>query len=249
MTSIQMKNRNLQLQFTKFAQDPFIKKCVGDVQIPVCFVEMLEELLAANTTLSQQRNYIWSGAVILLQMGLELHTMVSIEEKPDPMEMQKRQRYVLAGDYYSSLFYYLLSDHHEIEAIQYFSQVISSINQDKLSWHQKRLKQQTYDQEMIQNLKSMTSGLLMAVADFFHVQGDFLKQWKKAASLYLLMDYIEKNEERHRFSDETRRQIGKEWSQLREQLSQLHPQQDGHRLLRLLDQKNDFVDCFAAKGS
>lgn len=248
MTSIQIKNHNLQLQFTKFAQDPYIQKCVGEMQIPICFVEMLEELLAADTTSSQTRNYIWSAAAILLQMGLELHTLISTESKPNPVEMKRRQRYVLAGDYYSSLFYYLLADHQEIEGVQYFSQVIGSINQDKLSWHQKRLEQHTYDHEMIQNLKSITSGLLMAVADFFHVQEEFLKQWKKAASLYLFVDYIERSEEWHRFSSATCHQIGQEWSQLREELNRLHPQ-DGRRLLRLLDQKNHFVYSLFAKGS
>lgn len=249
MTSIRMKDQEFQEYFAKTMQDPYIQKCVGHPEVPVYFVKILEELMEEDTTTPKSQIYMWSTAAILLQMSLEMHTKVTVESTTDTIALQSRQRYVLAGDYYSSLFYRLLAVNHEYGGLRHFSQAISQVNQEKLSLHMKWIKQRSYDDEMIKNLKRVTSGLLVAVADFFHVQTDFLSKWKKVAEIGLFVDYLERHQTWHHFSDQICHDIRQTWDQMLLQFGHKNAQQGEQRLLLLLDQKSIFVNRLSVKES
>jgi heptaprenyl diphosphate synthase len=246
MTSIEMKGRDLGEQLDRLLQDPYIKKCIGSPVLPVGFVTMLDALLAMDQTSTKSQIYLWSAAAILLQMGVEMHNRVEPLKRPQSGEVERRQRYVLAGDYYSSLFYRLLAEQQEITYLKHFSRVISSINQDKLSLHLQWQRQQMYTSEMIEKLKCVTSGLLMAVADFFHVPEPFLRKWKEAARMYLFIDYLQRSGEWKRFSSTICTEIAHEWQALRQQLMSLdgqHPKQ----LASILTQQANFIVQLAGK--
>lgn len=249
MTSIQIKNEEIREQLDAWLQDPYLKKCLGEVDIPVCFVEMLEQLFMIQTAPQKTSSELLATAAILLQMALEMHTHVSTKQKLSAEEMLERQRYVLAGDYYSSLFYHMLANHQKIAEIRQFSETVRTINQAKLSFHLKWIQQRQYDQEMIEYLKIIQSGLLLVVADFFHVQEDLLDQWKKLSSLYLLVDYLERSEEWKNISKEILLQIQEEWREMLHQVHKMKQENYKQQWLDILSQKNYFVEQLVPKES
>lgn len=249
MTSIQIKNKEIREQLHTWLQDPYLKKCVGQIEIPVCFVEMLEQLLTIQTPPQKKSNQILAAASILLQMALEMHTHVSTKERLSSVEMLERQKYVLAGDYYSSLFYRMLAKHQKMIEIQHFSETVRTINQAKLSLHLKWIKQRQYDQEMIEYLKIIQSGLLLVVADFFHAQEDLLDKWKNISSLYLLVDYLERSEEWKHISVDILHQIQEEWRDLFHQVHEMKQENQKQQWFEILNRKNHFVEQLVPKES
>lgn len=248
MTSMQITNFVLREQLEKIVQDSYIKKCIGQAEIPEIFIEMLEILFSNHPFEATKKNRLGIAA-ILLQMGLEMHNRVSIDEKPTPTEMKIRQQRVLAGDYYSSLFYYLLAQKHDFQLIRYFSQQVLIINEAKLSLHIRLINQSEYDQEMLSYLKIITSRLLVAVADFIHLQDEFIFLWKKTVSLCLLIMDLTKSREWEKFSLPVRLQIYQEWSDLIANIRNMSKEKSKRQLLAILRRHEAFIEKIAVKES
>lgn len=248
MTSMQIARCGLREQIEKIAQDSYIQKCIGKADIPDYFIEMIEILFAHLSHDGSEKKRLGIAAT-LLQMGLEMHKRVSDQEVVEAKEIKQRQQYVLAGDYYSSLFYYFLAQEQAFEMIQYFSQQILSINKAKLSLHLQSLQQSTYDQEMLTYLKKVTSGLLMAIADFFHVQDEFIFLWKKTGSFHLLMIELAESREWMKFPPDLRLQLFQEWNHLIDCINDQLQEEPKQQLLTILKQHEDLLEEIAVKES
>lgn len=84
----------------------------------------------------------------LVQMGLDTHDMVSVNNNVKEMKASRsRQLKVLAGDYFSGRFYYLLSHAGHIDLIGVISEAICEANRMKMSLyqHMKQLKMTAED--------------------------------------------------------------------------------------------------------
>lgn len=248
MSSMQIARSGLREQIEKIVQDSYIQKCIGKADIPDYFIEMIEILFAHFSHDGSEKNRLGIAAT-LLQMGLEMHKRVSNQEVVDSKEIKQRQQYVLAGDYYSSLFYHFLAHEQAIEMIQYFSKQILSINKAKLSLHLRLLQQSTYDQEMLTYLKKVTSGLLLAIADFFHVQDEFIFLWKKTGSFHLLMIELTESREWKIFPMDLRLQLIQEWNHLIDCINNQLPEGPKQQLLAVLRRHEDFLEKIAVKES
>lgn len=76
-------------------------------------------------------------AAFLVQLGLDTHDTIDIEDKhKEEREMRSRQLKVLAGDYFSSVFYQLLAHSGQITLVNSMSAAICEVN---------RLKVRLYD--------------------------------------------------------------------------------------------------------
>jgi len=74
----------------------------------------------------------------LLQLGTDTHDMVPVSSaKKEQSEARKRQVQVLAGDYFSSRFYQILSEAGQIELIQQLTDSICELNKMKMSLYMK----------------------------------------------------------------------------------------------------------------
>ncbi|MFC7370508.1 heptaprenyl diphosphate synthase component 1 [Fictibacillus iocasae] len=73
-------------------------------------------------------------AVMLIQAALDMHDSVG-DKREDARK--GRQLSVLAGDYYSSMYYLILSQCEDIELIKMLSRAIQHINETKMSLHLK----------------------------------------------------------------------------------------------------------------
>jgi heptaprenyl diphosphate synthase len=73
-------------------------------------------------------NYVQT--VMLVQIALDTHENKAIDESAD---LKCRQLTVLAGDYYSGLYYYLLAKLDDIPMIKSIASAITSINENKMN--------------------------------------------------------------------------------------------------------------------
>lgn len=101
----------------------------------------------------------------LVQMGLDTHD--SVENALDPSEngmrgMRAQQLKVLAGDYFSSRFYHLLSQAGQIETMRHLSEAICSINRIKMSFYGKVKQMKLNAEEYLHYGAEIKSGLFLS---------------------------------------------------------------------------------------
>lgn len=142
----------------KFIQTPII-----DEDKLLLLLSVLDQLELSS---SQVQNYVLT--TMLIQIALDTHENVSnapfIEEKKE--SQISRQLTVLAGDYYSGLYYMLLSETADIPLIKALAKGIKEVNEHKITVFHK-------DFDTIENLmtsiKTIESSLLIKLLDYFKI--------------------------------------------------------------------------------
>lgn len=86
-------------------------------------------LLDAGVPLEKIKNYL--VPTILIQLALDCHEEVTLLPQSTERGIRTRQLSVLAGDYYSSKYYYLLSKIEDIRIIRSLARSIGEINELK----------------------------------------------------------------------------------------------------------------------
>lgn len=108
---------------------------------------------------------------MLVQIALDTHERVSNKAGEEEIEFHKcRQLTVLAGDYYSGLYYYLLSMNRDIVLIRALAEGIKEINEHKIMLYQKA--HETTD-DIMKSIVTIESALLQKTCDHFQ-----LSHWK-----------------------------------------------------------------------
>lgn len=124
-------------------------------------------------------------AVMAVQTALDTHDFVDGYMFRHDHSKKSRQLTVLSGDYYSSLYYYLLARIDNVALIAVMADAIQSINEHKMCLH-------TYKDEslemMIEHIQVRESLLFQKVAQFYkgYIWGNFFKD-------YLLIQYLQRN--------------------------------------------------------
>ncbi len=78
------------------------------------------------------------SAAGLIQIGLDIHEWVTNERLNSPAKLETRQLQVLAGDYFSSLYYRLLATLGDRDTIHKIAQSVRRINQQKVIYYQQK---------------------------------------------------------------------------------------------------------------
>lgn len=105
-------------------------------------------------------------AVMLVQIALDTHDSVSVDKvEEDSLEMKSRQLTVLAGDYYSGLYYYLLAQFNDIPIIQILAEAIKVINEQKIKVYRNKMTVE----EFLNSVQIVESFLLQKTARFYHI--------------------------------------------------------------------------------
>ncbi|KEK22754.1 heptaprenyl diphosphate synthase component 1 [Bacillus gaemokensis] len=147
--------------FINYIEEPFIDE------------EKIMLLYAAlkNAKLHKEQIDHYVLTIMLVQIALDTHEKVSNKENEETSGFHKRRQLtVLAGDYYSGLYYYLLSMNCDIVLIRALAEGIKAINEHKIMLYQKAY--QTVDQVM-ESVLTIESALLHKTCDHFH-----LSHWK-----------------------------------------------------------------------
>lgn len=101
---------------------------------PDARVHLLYMFLNSGSRISLDHAELYALVTSLIQIGLDTHETIDTEQGSQAENiMRSRQLKVLAGDYYSSIFYQLLSDRGQIEVITLLSRAICDLNMMKMS--------------------------------------------------------------------------------------------------------------------
>ncbi|MRC16112.1 heptaprenyl diphosphate synthase [Bacillus thuringiensis] len=147
--------------FINYIEEPFIDE--------EKIVLLYGALKSANLHIEQIEHYVVT--IMLVQIALDTHERVSNKAGEEEIEFHKcRQLTVLAGDYYSGLYYYLLSMNRDIVLIRALAEGIKEINEHKIMLYQKA--HETTD-DIMKSVVTIESALLQKTCDHFH-----LSHWK-----------------------------------------------------------------------
>jgi heptaprenyl diphosphate synthase len=113
-----------------------------------------EETLKENV-----KHYITTA--MLIQIALDTHEKVSVSDEDPPM---KRQIKVLAGDYFSGLYYQILAEVKNVSMIRIFAKSIKQINEGKIAIYQH--ENQSTD-EVMSSIKTIESGVAQGFYSYF----------------------------------------------------------------------------------
>ena len=147
--------------FINYIKEPFI----DEEKIALLY----GALKSANLHIEQIEHYVVT--IMLVQIALDTHERVTNKAGEEEIEFHKcRQLTVLAGDYYSGLYYYLLSMNRDIVLIRALAEGIKEINEHKIMLYQKA--HETTD-DIMKSIVTIESALLQKTCDHFQ-----LSHWK-----------------------------------------------------------------------
>jgi heptaprenyl diphosphate synthase len=201
MTSVYKREWNEILQrIRSWAAQPYVERTIGKPEVPVFFVRVLH-LMLKSLGIARERAELYAVATTLLQMGLDIHEQVPLSEPATREEERRRQLLVLSGDYYSSLFYWLLARKGEWEGIRRLADAVCLINERKMTRHGKereegaRILADTWEDR-----KRIAGGLLTALADFFHADHAVAGVWRDLVSDLMLLDWLKREADQGKFA-------------------------------------------------
>jgi len=163
MTTLYEDNRELSEVFESFyrsVKHPFLKKFIEDPMIDKDQAIFLYFLLKEKE-FSKGYTHDCILTVLLVQAALDTHETVNIQGLGSDNLKTKRQLTVLAGDYYSSLYYYVLSKLEDVSLIRVMAKSIQEINESKMNIYKQERKR---IQPTILDLKTIQSSLLKNIS-------------------------------------------------------------------------------------
>ncbi|MFC4777558.1 heptaprenyl diphosphate synthase component 1 [Paenibacillus sp. GCM10023252] len=100
-------------------------------------IRLLYAFLSHNPP-SERHSELYSLVTSLVQMGMDTHDTIDTDlDKRPENEMRSRQLKVLAGDYFSSRFYQLLSQAGQMDMISRISEAVCEVNRLKVNLYMK----------------------------------------------------------------------------------------------------------------
>jgi heptaprenyl diphosphate synthase len=133
---------------------------------PELRTRLLFAFLNGNSKLSSSSE-LYTLATSLVQLALDTHDMVTasndIKEKK---AARSRQLKVLAGDYFSSRFYYLLAQAGQIEMVKQLSNAICDVNRLKMNAYMKMKQLKLTAEDYIHQTVEIKSQLFLSFSEF-----------------------------------------------------------------------------------
>ncbi|MFD6207326.1 heptaprenyl diphosphate synthase component 1 [Peribacillus sp. NPDC060253] len=148
------------------AQHPYLLKFIQKPSLDEDKLILLWGLFNDLDVLSEKRNqYIIS--TMLVQIALDTHETVSNsgEGIELPEVLKNRQLQVLAGDYYSGLYYQGLASVGNVEMIRVLSSAIKQINDNKIILYQQGSIKDV--PTLLMTIKAIEASLILKLADYY----------------------------------------------------------------------------------
>ncbi|MCM3627452.1 heptaprenyl diphosphate synthase component 1 [Paenibacillus glycanilyticus] len=122
------------------------------------------------------KSELYSLVVSLVQLGMDTHDLIDTEEtRRSETEMRARQLKVLAGDYFSSRFYQLLSQAGQISMVSKISAAVCEVNRLKMDLYIKMQQSQLKAEEYLNKLTELKSEMFQLFTGM--MEGAFVKLW------------------------------------------------------------------------
>ncbi|MBO9128246.1 heptaprenyl diphosphate synthase component 1 [Bacillus sp. 165] len=171
-------------ELDKKLKHPFLMQYI---EYPVIDEDKLQLLyfLLKHAKLNNEQIQHYVVTIMLVQIALDTHEKVSVNLNTEQGQSHKRRQLtVLAGDYYSGLYYYMLAQQHDIALIRALAEGIKEINEHKISIYQ---KDGNSIDEVINSVETVESALIQKTCEHFNVQ-----EWKRFAAVILCLKRIKK---------------------------------------------------------
>ena len=169
MLDIRQKFTNIKGQVEQRVSDTYLLKYI---EIPIIDEDKLLILVSImeRLELSYSDMQTYALSTMLIQIALDTHEHISnasVDEK-------NRQLTVLAGDYFSGLYYKLLADSDDILMIKALSQGIKEVNENKISVYKNEISS---IEELMTSIMRIEGSLLLRLSEYFKVDiwNDFLE--------------------------------------------------------------------------
>lgn len=112
--------------------------------------------------MSLQKKQQYIATVILVQIALDTHELVPVNEL-DEMSQTEKQLFVLAGDYYSGLYYLFLSELEDVEMVRVLATAIKNINEHKMKLFYENIQSL---EDLLHTIEYVETILFVQVAKF-----------------------------------------------------------------------------------
>ncbi|GLX68982.1 heptaprenyl diphosphate synthase component 1 [Paenibacillus glycanilyticus] len=138
-------------------------------------LRLLHAVLNEHEALAS-KSELYTLVVSLVQLGMDTHDLIDTEDtRRTEMEMRSRQLKVLAGDYFSSRFYQLLSQAGQIAMVSKISAAVCEVNRLKMDLYIKMQRSQLKAEEYLTKLTALKSEMFQLFTDL--MEGAFVKLW------------------------------------------------------------------------
>jgi heptaprenyl diphosphate synthase len=141
-------------------------------EFPEFRTRLLFAFLNGNSKLSGSSE-LFTLVTSLVQMALDTHDLVSISNDIKEKKVARaRQLKVLAGDYFSSWFYKLLSQAGQIELVNQLSSAICEVNRLKMNFYMKMKQLKVTADEYLHLSVEIKSQLFLTFSSFMEGMND-----------------------------------------------------------------------------
>ncbi|WP_218775535.1 heptaprenyl diphosphate synthase component 1 [Oceanobacillus senegalensis] len=159
-----MNIRYLKEQIEQKLNQPYIEKFIGKPTIDENKLMVLKVLIENKSSLSKSKKEQYIITTMLVQIALDIHEQVPITFEGISTDSKiANQLRVLAGDYYSGLYYFLLAEIDEYDFIHTLASAIKEINENKMKlYHLEDINLE----ELIELIGHLEGQLIFYVADY-----------------------------------------------------------------------------------
>ncbi|OUM93027.1 MAG: hypothetical protein BAA03_06350 [Caldibacillus debilis] len=165
----------------------YLSEQIGSIPLDDRKILFLSSLMD-KTGLSGEEKEKYIVASMLVQIALDAHEHVSGDSRNPLAKWQ--QLTVLAGDFYSGLFYQMLSRIPNIPLINAMAQCVKSVNEAKVSIYSRNI---SGVEDFFKKMEFVETALFQRLARFFG-----LEEWRELARTWLFFNKLQK--ERDLFS-------------------------------------------------
>ncbi|KPV55671.1 heptaprenyl diphosphate synthase [Paenibacillus sp. A3] len=166
----------------KYTEHDMIQKHTDLPLFPEFRTRLLYAFLNKHSTLAGYSE-LYALVTSLVQLGLDTHDMVSVtNDAKEQKSARSRQLKVLAGDYFSSRFYYLLSHSGQIDLIGILSAAICEANRLKMNLYLKMKQLKLTADDYIRQSVEVKTQLFLSFANLLEER--FNVVWPEVLRLF-----------------------------------------------------------------
>ncbi|PZE21950.1 heptaprenyl diphosphate synthase component 1 [Paenibacillus xerothermodurans] len=172
----------------KYIEYDMIQKHTELPLFPEFRTRLLYAFLSKHSTLSGHSE-LFGLVTSLVQIGLDTHDMVSVTNQAKEMRAARsRQLKVLAGDYFSSRFYFLLAHAGQIELIGVISRAICDVNRLKINLYQLMKQLKLSAEDYIKQSVEVKTQLYLAFSKL--MEGTVRRKWSEILQLFTCCEVL-----------------------------------------------------------
>ncbi|WP_017728038.1 heptaprenyl diphosphate synthase component 1 [Halalkalibacterium ligniniphilum] len=200
MEHLNDKVEEIKQSFYGLIQHSYLQKYITEPKVDEDKIRFMYAMLPEKLAKKDTKVFILSA--LLAQAALDIHEEVSLHNIKSDSIKKNRQLKILAGDYYSSLYYYLLADGNHLPIIRIFSHSIQEINEDKMTVYREERLPYKNAEEIVKRIESILTQNMAehfqlpawkdVIADFFYLKRLIAEKeaWLKGKSVPLIRAII-----------------------------------------------------------